>query len=192
MLKPDLLYERDLLQRVALGDEKAFRSVFYYFKDGFYAAALKMTHSADIAEEIVQDVFVTLWMRRSALANVENPTSYLFTIVYNRIRRHFKTLAIEERVKQSFASRQPDNECLTMNHLIEKENQRLLQDVLCQLSPQQFQVYQLSKLEGLSRNEIAAQLGISPNTVKNHLLKAVKHIRSHFQKSLKAFLCFFL
>ncbi|CAL1520166.1 RNA polymerase sigma-70 factor [Chitinophaga sp. MM2321] len=180
MQSSDVLFEKELLLRVADGDEKAFRKIFDLYKEPFYAAALKMTRSDETAEEIVQEVFVTLWLRRANLAAVEHPSSYLFTIVYNCIRAHFKKLAIEKRLKQNIGEQHPVGECLTEERLIDKENQQLLQDIIHQLPPQQQLIYQLSRKQGLSRDEIADHLAISPHTVKNHLLKALKYIRSHY------------
>ncbi len=180
----DALYEKELLKRIAQGDEAAFRIIFDRYKERFYAAAIKMTRSADTAEEIVQEVFITLWLRRAVLATVENPASYLFTIVYNNIYAHFKKLAVEKRMKQGVGKRINDTESPTEDKLIDKENQQLLQSLIQQLPPQQQSVYKLSKLEGLSRGEIAERLHISPNTVKNHLQEAVKFIRVHFNKTI--------
>lgn len=101
----DNLHEKELLQRISKGDEKAFREVFDLYKKRFFAAALKMTRSPDEAEEIVQEVFVSLWMQRALLATVENPPSYLFTIVYNAISARFKKIALEMRMKQMIADK---------------------------------------------------------------------------------------
>lgn len=182
MLSEKFTREKKLLQRISEGDEIAFREIYDLYKERFYAAGLKMTRSQDIAEEIVQEVFVSLWMRRSVLLNIENPDSYLFAIVYNSISAHFKKLALEKTMKQRVSERMPEGECLTEDKLIEKENTRLLQHIIDGLPPQQQLIYHLSREEGLSREEIASRLQISPNTVKNHLLKACKYIRIHFSK----------
>jgi RNA polymerase sigma-70 factor (ECF subfamily) len=189
MLSEKFTREKGLLQRISEGDESAFREIYDLYKERFYAAALKMTRSADIAEEIVQEVFVSLWLRRTALLNIENPTSYLFTIVYNNISAHFKKLALEKTMKQKVSEQMPEGECLTEDKLIEKENMQLLQHIMGGLPPQQQLIYHLSKEEGLSREEIASRLQISPNTVKNHLLKACKYIRLHFSKVMMLIVC---
>lgn len=192
MLSEQFTREKELLQRISEGDEIAFRKLYDLYKERFYAAALKMTRSPDTAEEIVQEVFVSLWMRRTALLNIENPTSYLFTIVYNSISAHFKKLALEKMMKQKVSERMPEGECLTEDRLIEKENTQLLQHIIDALPPQQQLIYHLSKEEGLSREEIASRLQISPNTVKNHLLKACKYIRLHFSRVMMLIACFMM
>jgi len=180
----DVLPEDILLKRIAQDDEKAFRIIFDRYKKRFYGAALKMSRSPDIAEEIVQEVFLTLWLRRSTLAEVENPASYLLTIAYNSISHQFRKMAREKRVKERLIERMSMSECSTEKIIEEKENRQLLQNIICQLPTQQQLIYRLSKQDSLNRNEIAEQLHISPNTVKNHLLKAMKYIKTHFKGAL--------
>lgn len=176
--------ETEWLKRISNGDEKAFRSLFDRYKDRFYAAALKMTRSPELSEEIVQEVFVKLWLRRKVLARVENPTAYLFSIVYHCISAHFKKLALDRTLKERIAEIRSIQDHSTENRIAENEIRQSLQKLLLQLPPQQRKVYQLSKEEGLSRDEIAQELGISPNTVKNHLLKAIKYLRLHWERAL--------
>lgn len=188
----DVLPEDILLKRIAQDDEKAFRIIFDRYKHRFYGAALKMTRSPNIAEEIVQEVFLTLWLRRSSLAEVNNPDSYLLTIAYNCISTQFKKIARERAVKERMSKRMAVSECATETIIEEKENRQILQNIICQLPSQQQLIYRLSKQDSLNRNEIAEQLQISPHTVKNHLLKAMKYIRAHFKEALLVIACFFI
>jgi RNA polymerase sigma-70 factor (ECF subfamily) len=191
MLSENIAYERSLLERIANADEAAFREIFDLYRERFYAAALKLTRSPDTSEEIVQEIFVTLWLRRSALLKVRDPRAYLFAVAYHHISGHFRKLAREKRMIQALSFRYNGSECSTEDRLIDKENQLLLQHLIHQLPPQQQLIYQLSRKEGLSRDEIAHRLDISPHTVKNHLLKAMKYIHAHVRDALPVFICFF-
>lgn len=184
--------EKELFRHISEGGEAAFREIFDRYKGRFYGAALKVTRSPDASKDIVQEIFVTLWMRRAAFLTVENPVSYLFAIVYNTISNHFKKIALEKRAKESFSQKVPTSECLTEEMLEEKESWELLQKIIRQLPAQQKRIYRLSKLEGLSRDEIAQQLNISPHTVKNQLLKAVKYVREHFREALPLLMSLFI
>lgn len=184
--------DKILLQRIANSDEDAFRAIFMKYKARFFAAALKMTHSADLSEEIVQEVFVTLWLRRENLASVESPASYLFTIVHNSILFHFKKMAKEALVKRRYSEEIIKNECQFEDLMEERENEELLNRIIQQLPSQQKLVYQLNKIEGLTRDEIAERLQLSPNTVKNHLLKAMKYLRGSLSKAYGIFITLFL
>lgn len=179
----DLLQkEKTLFTRIAKGEEAAYKEIFMRYKDRFYAAAFKMTKSQDLSEEVVQEVFLTLWLRRDTLAKVDNPVSYLFSIVYHSVASHFKKIAKERSLKEKVRKELIFNDCYTEKMVAEKEIRNILQQLIQRLPPQQKIIYQLSKQEGLTRNEIAKQLHISPNTVKNHLLKAMEFIRSHWEK----------
>src|SRR3954464_5742433 len=95
------LYDiKTLLMQVGEGNEPAFRAVFDFFRERFYTASLRMTQSADIAEEIVQEVFVTLWIKRTQVAKAINPENYLLTVLHNCIYAHFRKLALEKALKK--------------------------------------------------------------------------------------------
>ena len=178
-MNDDVLQEITLLRRVAEGDEAAFREIFDLYKKRFYVAALKMMRSDDAAEEIVQEVFIKLWARRRALSAVGNPSGYLFAILYNSIYTHSKKVAAEKRMKRMLLEVQAERVFSMEEQYHEKETNQMILGLIGQLPFRQQQVYVLSKQEGLSREEIAERLHISPHTVKNHLQEAVKFIRAH-------------
>lgn len=171
-----------LLERVSQDNEEAFRIVFDHYKAPFYAAALKMTHVAGIAEEIVQEVFVTLWVKRKLAAEARNPEGYIFTILHNCIYAHFRKLAQERQLKSKVALVREESENPVEALLLEKEHRAVIEKVISQLPPQQRIIYKLAKQEGISREEIARQLSISPNTVRNHLAAAVEQLRTCLKK----------
>jgi RNA polymerase sigma-70 factor (ECF subfamily) len=184
-LQENALYDqKQLFIQLAAGDEAAFRALFDLYRSRFYAVALKMTRSEYIAEEIVQEVFVLLWAKRTQLTTIEKPSTYLFTIVYNSIYAHFKKIALEKKAHQALSEQLTDLESPLEIILQNKENEQLLQRAIEQLPPQQQLVYKLSKQEGLSREEIAERLQISPNTVKNHLQEAIKFLRAYLERAL--------
>lgn len=182
----------ELLRLVAKEDEQAFRIVFDHFKGIFYATAFKMTRSVVISEGIVQEVFVSLWIKRDLIAAAEKPESYLFTILHNCISAQFRKLAQERRLELKLEEKREDSENSIEALLIEKEDRAVLENVINQLPPQQRLIYKLAKREGVSREEIARQLNISPNTVRNHLAAAVQHLRVCFNKSVSAAILIFM
>jgi len=181
--------------QIAEGDKTAYKAVFDIYKAPFYSAAFKMTRSAYLAEEIVQEVFILLWTKRTRVASAEKPAAYLLTILYNRIYGHFKKIAAEKNLKQLLLQNSNGPEEQSPEAILQaKENQQLLKEVVGQLPPQQQLVYKLSKQEGMSRIEIACHMHISPNSVRNHLQDAVKSIRHYFndKKAISSILFFIL
>lgn len=175
-----------MLRQVAKGNEQAFRAIFDHFKVPFYAAVYKMTRSADVSEEIVQEVFVTLWVKRELVARAKSPQGYVFTILHNCIYSHFRKLARERQLKSKLLKDAQESENQIEGLLNEKEKKAVLENMISHLPPQQKLIYKLSKQEGLSRAEIANKLNISPNTVKNHLGAAVECLRWYFKKGSSA------
>lgn len=172
-----------LLRHIAEDEEQAFRAVFDHYKVPFHATAFKMTRSADIAEEIVQEVFVTLWIKRKLIAVAKKPENYVFTILHNCIYSHFRKLVLERQLKSKIAQMDEKSENPVETLLLEKENRTILEKIINQLPPQQKVIYRLAKQEGVSREDIAKQLNISPNTVRNHLATAVDHLRTYLKKN---------
>lgn len=175
-----------LLKQVAEGDEIAFRQVFDLYKAPFHSAAYKMTRSVELAEDIVQEVFITLWNKRKHIGNLENPEGYLFKILHNCILAQFRKMAVERRLRAHLALENDDDNNPVEALLLDKENREILENVISQMPAQQQLVYRLAKQEGLSREEIASRLGLSPNTVRNHLSAAVEFIRNYFSKGASA------
>lgn len=180
-----------MLKDLANSDEQTFRVIFDHYKGPFHATAFKMTRSAGIAEEIIQEVFVTLWMKRKLVADADNPEGYLFTILHNSIYSHFRKLAQERRLESKLEQQREYSYNNIETILIEKEDRTILENVINQLPPQQRLIYKLAKQEGISREEIATQLNISPNTVRNHLSAAVEHLRTCLKKSVSASILLF-
>lgn len=186
-MQKDLSYEIQLLlARIAEDDEQAFRAIFDRYKAPFYAIAFKMTRSAAIAEEIVQDVFVTLWIKRNLAGTAKKPEKYLFAILYNSVYTHFRRLVQEHKLKSKMAQAEDKIEDRIETLLLEKENRSILENIINRLPPQQRLIYKLAKQEGVSREEIARRLNISPNTVRNHLATAVNYLRASLKQNESA------
>lgn len=179
-----------LLAEIAAGDERAFRKLFDLYKKRFYAVALKMTRSDEVAEDIVQDVFMNIWSKRESLVDVDNPSSYFFTAVYRKVYHHYQKIALEKKILQVVP---PVKEWVdtTEEMVLAHESKNLISQAIAKLPPQQQLVFKLSKQEGLSREDVARQLHISPNTVKNHLADAIKFIRVFLRNSTFTFLIIF-
>lgn len=94
---------KKLLLLIGEGNELAFKRIINFYKERFYATSLKMTHCGDIAEEIVQEVFVSLWIKRTQVAAAVNPEGYLFAMLNNSIYAHFRKLALEKAMKKRWS-----------------------------------------------------------------------------------------
>lgn len=171
--------DKELLLRVSVGDTNAFTTLFHQYKDKVYSIAFKITGSASIAEEVVQDVFEKLWTKREALPNVEHFTAWFNTIIRNHLFTLVKRSIAREARETTYASTNIAFQQQADQKILLKEAEELLEKALYTLPPQQKKVYRLIKEDGMKKEEVASQLNLSPETVKAHLSKAVKSIRAY-------------
>ena len=182
----DTYNEYELLEQLKGGNEKAFTQLFDHFRGTVYGVALKFLKSRVLAEEIVQDVFMKLWLKRGELGTVKQLDAYLFVMARNFIFDRIKKMAYESAGQASLSKNESsadDTEYLVRQH----QCQQLLLEAIELLPPQQKQVYNLAKTEGLSHEMIAEKMNISKHTVKKHMAMALQAIRKYLNSRLHHF-----
>lgn len=170
----------ELIHRVADGDEQAFEQLFERCRSKVYSIAFYLSKSPFAAEDISQEVFVSLWVSRKCLKKVESFDAYLYTIIYHKVLRYLKSETNQQQIMLWAVNAKSVSLNSTEESITEKEIKLLLGKAIEQLPPQKKLIYRLNKEHGLNYEEIGEQLQISPNTVKNHLVEAVKLIRRYF------------
>jgi len=182
--------ENILLNELAEGNENAFRILFDRYKDKVYSFAFKFTRSLTQSEEIVQEIFLKIWIDRAKMSTVEKLESWLFMVARNKSFNGLKKIAYE----YSYRRNQPSESYADSveDGLLLKQYQQIVNRAIEKLSPQQQKVYRLRRDEGLKINEIAEQLGISPNTVKVHLTNALNMLRKALDGKMDSILILIL
>ncbi|AWO00563.1 RNA polymerase sigma-70 factor [Chitinophaga alhagiae] len=176
----DMPLEEELLEKVALGDQSAFAVLFHHYQRRIYDIAIRLTHSTIIAEEMVQDIFTMIWLKREDLVKIRDFRSYLFIVTRNEAYRTLRNLS-----SRRARLRELEEEEITLAHnnvhqrLQEKEYAALLKEAVNRLPPMQQQVYHLMKEQALKRDEVAERLHIRPETVKRHIAQAMRNIRAY-------------
>ncbi len=171
------LVEKDLLRLIAAGDTDAFTTLFHMYRVPLFDYALKITKTVPAAEELVQDSFLKIWLYRDRLPDVDSARHYIFGILKNASLDWLRRLALDRNMQRSVAAALPGFGDYTWEDVQLGETRRILDEAMERLSPQQREVFILSRYEGLSYAEIAVKMGISANTVRNHLVKALKFMR---------------
>ncbi|MCD0489155.1 sigma-70 family RNA polymerase sigma factor [Pedobacter sp. MC2016-14] len=170
----------ELLQEIANGNEYAFTKVFEDYKANIYTTALRLTDDEWVAEEILQDTFVKVWINRTELPAIESFDGWLFTIARNLT---FNALKRTEKEKQNLLSLTKDSielfypEDEYQNR--EKGFQEILDKAIERLPPKQQATYKLIKQQHLKRAQAAEQLNVSPETIKWNLDQAMRSIRAY-------------
>ena len=185
--------EDQLFIRISEGDEAAFTFCYTDYGKMLRPFLFKLIGTRESAEEIIQEVFLKVWLHRDRLAEVENPRSWLFRVAANTGRSWLKKkMMIEQhlRVRQAAeATHDPMPERLDMLKIAS-----LVQETIQSFPTQRKLIYRMSREEGLKPAEIAERLQVSVSTVKNTLLTALKTIRENIEEAglLGTFFFFFL
>lgn len=173
-----LINEAELFAGLAKGDERCFDTIYHHYSGRLFPYVDKMIRSRALTEEIIQDIFVQLWINRHLLENVQFPTSYLFNIAANKSLNYLKKIANNQKLVDKMASGQLDYSNDTEEQLIVRESTRIIEMAVAQLPEQRRLIWELSRNEGLTHKQIAERLGISTSTVNNQLGHAMQHVRS--------------
>jgi RNA polymerase sigma-70 factor (family 1) len=173
--------------QLAQGNESAFRQIYDRYWHSIYKVARRYTKSPALAEDIVQEVFSTLWDKRTEFTAVNHLEAYLVTIARNLTYKTMRRLAFEETQKNKFLSSQEFTDNTFEDHLLEKQYEQLVEQAVSLLPSQQKTVFHMARVDGLSHDDIARQLNISRLTVKTHMAKALQFIRHYLQPHVHPF-----
>lgn len=181
MINKEPLSEKLLLKEAAKGGEKAFEQLFNSYKYKLFGYIYKLTGSPEMAEDVVQEVFLRLWKNRSELAEIENLNAYIFRMAQNTAINAYRKTA-REIIMLNEMGREVDDAVSVTDSIALKEIEQIVKQTVENLPNQQRLVYTLSREHGLKHEEIARQLKISPGTVKNHMIQALRTLREQLGK----------
>lgn len=183
-MNEDRLYEdRELFSRISEGDEAAFTLFFHRYTPRLKPFIVGIVKVEAIADEILQEVFLKVWTNRKNLVHVKEPAAWIYRVASNLSIEQLRRQATEyKNLKNSIAAqgKNPDD---VLQKLSAKELQELIHEAVEQLPGKRKEIYLLTREEGLSHKEIADQLNLSIQTVKNQVTAAVKSIQEHILKS---------
>lgn len=177
------LEDKALLISFIEGDEIAFAKIYNQYRHKIYTYAYQLSKSADTAEEIVQLVFIRVWQKRTQIDPERSFNGYLKKITLNHVLNHLKKVARERCLQEEVFKLMEISGSRTEEPLLEKELRKIYTEAIANLPPQKKLIYQLSRTEELSHEEIAEKLGLSKNTVKNHMVEASRSIREYVRKN---------
>ncbi|HEX6983476.1 MAG TPA: RNA polymerase sigma-70 factor [Balneolaceae bacterium] len=177
--------DRVFLQRLKVGDEKSFRSIYIKYHKQLYSIALKYLRSEQLAEDAVHDVFLKLWNNKKKLDNSGSLRGFLFTAVNNHVLNMINSnkRKLKKHVQLSYEKKmdnlEGDNNIVSL-----LEYRKLYQLAIEQLPDKRREVFKLKIDDGLTNEEVAEFLQISVNTVKSQYYKASQSIRESVNKNI--------
>jgi RNA polymerase sigma-70 factor (family 1) len=168
--------EKELARRLITGDIAAFNQIYQQYFHPVYCNALKITREAAVAEDVLQEVFITLWEKRATIDPERSLAGWLFIICY-----HKSVNLLRKKLRESLLYKElPTPEENSLEEEIKYGTQwKILENALSCLSPQRRRVFELCKLQGKTYEEAANELRISKYTVKEYLSAAIASIKEY-------------
>ncbi len=171
------LTDEELVDLLNQGSGAAFTAIYDRYKVQLASNLLRMLKSADLAEEVLQELFMSLWEHRERIDRQQSVAGYLYRSAVNMSKNVYRKVAGDQRMREQlllhfeYAQRSVDD------YIHGKEAREALDRLINQLPPQQRQVYCLCKLEGKSYKEVSQLLNITETTVNSHIRNANKFLR---------------
>lgn len=171
--------ERKLLAEVAGRDHQAFRAIYDNYGKKVYTYALQLLHSASEAEEMVQEVFLKLWLMGDRVLEIANLEAYLRTLTKHRSLNVLRRMVLEGKIEKALGKdwREENND--VEDEILIRDVRAVLNRAIDSLPRQQREAYILCQQQGLKYEEAAERLSISPLTVQTHVKRALRSVRSY-------------
>jgi RNA polymerase sigma-70 factor (family 1) len=185
-LTGDNLYtDKQLFILIAEGDEHAFGILFHRYIPKIQPVIFGLTASEAITKDLIQDIFLNLWVGRDKLADIDSPADWIFRITYNKTYNWLEQHKNRQRIRLQLAGAA---ETESRGNPVEEsvqlaETSRLVKEAIKALPPQTQRIYRLSREQGLNNQQIAKELELSPHTVRNTLTNAARSIRAYLAEN---------
>jgi RNA polymerase sigma-70 factor (family 1) len=176
--------EKELLVQVSAGDEKAFKDLFARYYEQLYHYIFGFIKSKQVAEELVMDVFLKIWLGRDLITQIEKFDAFLFRVAHNKSIDFLRSVARDPKFKDLlWENIQLTNNVQSDSSILIQEYEAKLHEAVSLLSPQRKKVYQMSREQDMTHDQIAAQLNLSKHTINNHIVEAQRFIRTYLSKN---------
>ncbi len=142
-----------------------------------------MVKDTDVAEELLQDVFLKVWNSREKIDIERSFKSWIYAIAINTVYDHYRKLSRDARLQQELINQFSEIYQSADDDFIYEQRRELLEKALHEMPPQRLAVFKLCKLQGKSYQEAALELSISPSTVSNQLVQATKFLKNYIFNS---------
>jgi RNA polymerase sigma-70 factor (ECF subfamily) len=179
-----------LVRNLSRGSLLAFNTLYHHYSKHLYGFAFAYLKSEEEAEELVQEVFTIIWEKRSTLREELSFRSFIFTIAFNIIRKHFrKRLSLLNYLKSGINS---DLDMQTSQKITHDSLFQFISRLVNLLPQRRKEIFIKSRFEGLTIKEISEDLNISHKTVENQLTDALKFIRTNIRSEYIPFILFII
>lgn len=168
-----------LVGQLIKGNEKAFQDLYQKYHKGLHAFAFGLVKSKEMADEILQEVFMTVWINNESLNPDLSFKSYIFTIAKNKALNFLQKAANTNKLRDEIFHKSQVSRNDVEDYLVNSEYALLREKAVNSLPAKRKLIFQMSREKGMSYDDISRELGISLSTVKNQMSKALLHIKAY-------------
>lgn len=173
----------ELVLRLQNSDVSAFDSLYVNYHQAVYRNILKFVKDVAVAEDILQEVFTKLWEKREEVQADQSVGGWLFVISFNLSVSHVRKKLREQALHKNLLNLEPEDHLMLDRKNLDEEQYNLLEQAIAQLSPKKRTIVTRCKLEGKTYDEVASELNISRNTVKEHLSAAMVKLNDYMLRN---------
>ena len=171
----------EIIHRLKKDEKSAVDDLFGYYYPRLYHFSRSILKIETEIDDILQEVFVKIWLNRHRINNAETFNAYVFTITKHEVLNLIRNNLRDQNFKDELFLRSVAEEYLPQNQIEFDETKAGINQIVASLPEKRQEVFTLSRTEGLSNKEIAQKLNISEKTVEDHITHAIKYIK----KSMK-------
>ncbi len=169
-----------LLASLKNGDHSAMEEIYRQYWENIFDTAFKRLGDEDIAQDITQEIFISLWENRSKLNIEHNLDAYLYTAVKYRVINYFRSVSLKDKQKNALLQlMQEEVTAAADTRLILKDLSEELDQAIATLPEKMQRVFSMSRKQQKTIQEIANELNVSTQTVKNQLTSATKLLKKN-------------
>ncbi|MFB6454233.1 RNA polymerase sigma-70 factor [Chitinophaga sp. Hz27] len=179
MAHQDTAQAKILFKQIAAGNETAFEELFHLYAPKILPVITSVVKTDEPQKDILQEIFLGLWLSRDKLDTIETPHNWIFRMVYHRCYSWLQRQGVRTKASEQLGHLQVAVSNDTEEDLALSETRNLLQQAVNLLPPQARRIYQLSRETDMKIADIASQLSISNQTVKNSLVRSLRFIREY-------------
>lgn len=173
--------DSEILSLASINKRHAFEMAFNIYWDPLFRQAYRKIQSEDVAKDLVQEVFITMWDNLDQLSQQDHLLPYLYAVLRNKVLMQYRKDSVRLRYASNFILKDEDYEPSAHHLMINKELQAIIDDEINKMPTRMREIHLLQKEENYSIKEIALQLKLSEQTIKNQLYTASNRLKSRLR-----------
>lgn len=178
--------EKRFLEELAAGDENAYKSMYEQYGDAVFRVAVRYVKSEELAKDVAQEIFIRIWEKRDKLPEVKYFPAYLLQVARNESINVLRAVGKSDIAKGEIARHFQDNPGFFEDETLQRDYRLFIRRTLDSLSPRAREIFLLCREQGKTYDEVAAELGISRNVVRKHMVASLKKFRDAAEDELGA------